>query len=133
LAGTRCVAAPLGVAILANSRPFKGLVICIPVMAILFWWLCSKKRPPWKAVSPRLYLPFVSAMLLCGVFMGYYNWRLTGRPLLFPEVLHYRTYSVPTVFVWQKPAPPSTIGIRNSKLSITDGLAGTRLRTAWMV
>jgi len=96
----------LGAAILANSRPLEGFVICAPVMAILIWRLRSDKCPSWRVTSVRLIVPFIAAMILCGIFIGYYNWRLTGHPLLFPEVMHDRAYSVPPVFVWRMPGPP---------------------------
>lgn len=91
----------LGAAILANSRPLEGVIICIPVLLILFWWLCSKRSPPRKVTVPNLVLPFCAIMLACGIFIGYYNWRLTGDPLLFPEVLNARAYSLPPDFIWQ--------------------------------
>jgi hypothetical protein len=96
----------LGVAILVNSRPVGGLVICLPAMAFLLVWLCGKDSPSWRATLPRLILPFCAVMLLCGMFIGYYNWRLTGSPLLFPEMLNERTYSRSPDFIWQRLEPP---------------------------
>jgi hypothetical protein len=96
----------LGATILANSRPLEGLLICLPVMAIIFWRLCGKQSPAWRVTLPRLVLPFCAVMLLCGIFIGYYNWRLTGNPLLFPEQLNLQTYSRSPVFIWQRPQPP---------------------------
>jgi hypothetical protein len=93
----------LGAAILANSRPVEGLVICVPVMTILFWWLCNRNSPPWRETLPKLILPFCGVALLFGIFIGYYNWRLTGNALLFPEALNERTYSSSPDFIWQQP------------------------------
>lgn len=95
-----------GASILANSRPFEGMVLCAPVLLILFWWLCSAKSPPWRISVPRLVVPFCGLMLLCGLFIGYYNWRLTGNPLLMPEVLNERVYSSSPDFIWQRPRLP---------------------------
>jgi hypothetical protein len=95
----------VGAAILANSRPVEGLIVCAPITLFLFVWLCSKRSPPWRLMFPRLVLPFCAVMLLCGIFMGYYNWRLTGNPLLFPEPLNDRTYGIAPAFVWQKLGP----------------------------
>jgi hypothetical protein len=97
----------LGAAILANSRPMEGLLICAPVMAILFWQLCSNKSPSLRVSLARVIMPFLGAMILCGIFTGYYNWRLTSHPLLFPEELHFRQYSVAPAFLWQKIGPPA--------------------------
>ncbi len=95
----------LGAGILGNSRPLEGLVICAPAMGVLIWWLCSNKSPSWRVTLAYLVLPFCAVALLFGSFMMYYNWRVTGHALLFPELLHNRTYSAPPFFVWQDPGP----------------------------
>ena len=40
------------------------------------------------------------------VFIGYYNWRITGNALLPPHVVHQRDKMNFPVFVWQKLYPP---------------------------
>jgi hypothetical protein len=45
-------------------------------------------------------------MLLCGLFMGYYNWRLTGNPALSPYVLNVRSRFAVPLLAWQKTLPP---------------------------
>ena len=98
----------LGLAILANSRPFEGLLFSIPVALWLLWCLSGKTKP---ARSPRTRVVRVAAplsvvLLLTIAFMGYYNWRLTGNVLLFPHVLNSRTYSSVGLFLWDYPKPP---------------------------
>jgi len=95
----------LGAGILGNSRPLEGFIICAPAVAVLIWWLCSEKSPAWRVTVTRLVLPFCAVSLLFGSFILYYNWRVTGHALSFPEMLHDRTYAVPPVFVWQTPGP----------------------------
>jgi hypothetical protein len=47
-------------------------------------------------------------LLATGAFMAYYNWRVTGNPLLPPFVLNQRTYfRGQPVFIWQKKLPPT--------------------------
>ncbi len=95
-----------GATLLANSRPLEGLILCLPVVAALFWWLCSRRSPAWRVTLPRIVLPFCAVMLLCGIFIGYYNWRGTGHPTLFPYTVNEQTYlSTPTLF-WQAERPP---------------------------
>jgi hypothetical protein len=95
----------LGAGILANSRPFEGLILCLPVGVVLLVRLCRSRRPSWRVVLSQLILPFGAVMVLCGIFMGYYNWRGTGNPLLFPYVVNDRTYFSTHNFVWQKLEP----------------------------
>src|SRR5438552_15841872 len=50
----------LGIAILANSRPYEGLLFCIPVAGWFLWWLVGKTKSP---VSPRTRIVRVLAPL----------------------------------------------------------------------
>ncbi len=96
----------LGSAILANSRPLEGLILCLPVMAVLLTWMFGEKSPSLNVLLPRVILPVCAVGLFCGIFIGYYNWRGTGNLTLFPYVVNDRTYlSTPTLF-WEKLRPP---------------------------
>src|SRR5260370_22566014 len=69
----------LGIAILANSRPYEGLLFCIPLAGWFLWWLAGKTKSP---VSPRtrvvrIFAPLAVLLTLTIFFIGYYNWRLT--------------------------------------------------------
>ncbi len=97
----------LGIAILANSRPYEGLLLCAPAAAWFLWWLAGKTKSK-DAPAARLrkvFVPLCIALTLTAAFMGYYNWRLTGNALLFPHVLNTRTYHTSPLFLWQHPAP----------------------------
>jgi len=97
----------LGVAILANSRPYEGLVFCLPA-AFLFprWvWRSTRERTAGRVTLTRAVMPVCAVLLLTITFMGYYNWRLTGNALLFPHTLNERTYESVPPFFWQKPLP----------------------------
>lgn len=96
-----------GIAILANSRPYEGLIFCVPAAFLFLRWIWRKVQSktgiaiPWgKVIAP------LAAVLICtAAFMGYYNWRLTGNALLFPHTLNERTYESVPPFFWQKPLP----------------------------
>ncbi|HTZ99640.1 MAG TPA: hypothetical protein VMB02_04860 [Candidatus Aquilonibacter sp.] len=96
----------LGVAILANSRPFEGLIFCIPVCIALLVWLFRSRSPAWRVTSVRIVLPVCAMLAVTAAFMGYYNWRVTGHPLLLPYVANSRTYMSQADFVWQRDKPP---------------------------
>src|SRR5712692_5632738 len=91
----------IGVAILANSRPYEGFLFCIPAAAWLFWWLIgrTKSRQSPRARLQNVFAPLGIVLVLTAAFMGYYNWRLTGNPLLLPHVLNKRTYHY-RLFLW---------------------------------
>src|SRR5713101_6413669 len=105
----------LGIAILANSRPYEGLLFCIPVAGWFLWWLAGKTKSP---VSPRtrvvrILAPLAVVILLTIGFIGYYNWRLTENALLFPHVLNTRTYRTTGLFLWDHPKDP--LGYHNQQ------------------
>jgi hypothetical protein len=97
----------LGVAILANSRPYEGFLFCIPAALWFFWWLVGKTkgRESLRVRLQRVVAPLAIVLVLTAAFMGYYNWRLTGNPLLLPHVLNTRTYHTTGLFLWDHKKP----------------------------
>jgi hypothetical protein len=100
----------LGIALLANTRPYEGLLFCLPVAGWFLSWLVGKTK---SSVTPRtrivhVFAPLAVVLILTIGFMGYYNWRLTGNALLFPHVLNSRTYRTMGLFLWEHPKPPLT-------------------------
>jgi len=97
----------LGIAALANSRPYEGLLFCIPVACWFLWWLFGKIKSP---TSPRAFLkvliPVAVLLVLTLGFMAFYNWRLTGNAFLFPYALNSRTYRTTGLFLWDRPKEP---------------------------
>src|SRR5688572_3615797 len=87
------VALGAGLALLVFSRPFEGLILCVPVAIGLAMWSWHSKRLVWI---------FPPAVLLTGAlaFLGYYNYRATGYPLLLPYRLHEVRYGVAPLFVF---------------------------------
>jgi hypothetical protein len=98
----------LGLAILANSRPFEGLLLAVPVAVWFLWWLAGKTSSTVNLRNRviRIFLPVSAVLAITLVFMGYYNWRVTGNALLFPHVLNSRTYRTTGLFLWDHPKPP---------------------------
>jgi hypothetical protein len=100
----------LGVATLANSRPYEGFLFCVPAAAWFLWWLAGRTelRDPLGARVTGVVGPLAIVLILTAAFMGYYNWRLTGKPLLLPHVLNTRTYHTAPLFLWERPKPEIT-------------------------
>jgi hypothetical protein len=98
----------LGISILATTRPYEGLLFCIPVAGWFLWWLIGKTKSPAapRTRIVRVFVPLVVVLTLTSAFIGYYNWRLTGNALLFPHVLNSRTYRTTGLFLWQHPQQP---------------------------
>jgi hypothetical protein len=98
----------LGLAILANTRPYEGLLLSVPVAGWFLWWLAGKTKSPGAlhVRTNNVLLPLSIVLASTIAFMGYYNWRLTGNTLLFPHVLNSRTYRTTGLFLWDHSKPP---------------------------
>jgi hypothetical protein len=98
----------VGVAILLNSRPYEAVFFCVPLAVVFFSWLIGKSksastlRQRWRLVV----LPAVAILLGTLSWMGYYDWRVTGNPIVTPYAVSLRTYDAGALFVWQQPKPP---------------------------
>jgi hypothetical protein len=99
------VALAIGVAILANSRPYEGLVFCLPVAVVMIAWLISRRGPTLRLALGRVIAPAACVLGLTLVFMGYYNWRVTGEISQFPHMLEQRRLGAVPPFVWQAKPP----------------------------
>jgi hypothetical protein len=97
----------LGLAFLANSRPYEGLIFSVPAAVWLVVWLLRRAKSnhaPHASLRPVL-APLLAVLLATAGFMAYYNWRLTGNALLMPHTLNMRTYHSAAVFLWQHAQP----------------------------
>jgi hypothetical protein len=97
----------LGLVVLANSRPFEGLVVSLPAALVLGGWLVSKGRPPLRVALTRVVMPIALALAIAAGGMGYYNFVITGRPLLMPYTVHEQNYARTSTFLLlgEKPEP----------------------------
>jgi hypothetical protein len=91
-----------GLAMLANSRPFEGLVFSLPVGFSLLLWLW---RHPTRSSLTRIALPLVLVLAFAAVGIGYYNWRVTGNSFEMPEGLNRKTYAIAPLFLGLQPRP----------------------------
>jgi hypothetical protein len=98
----------VGLAILANTRPYEGLLFCIPVAGWFFWWIAGKTKSPAppRTRIVKVLAPLAVVLALTIGFIGYYNWRLTGNALLFPHALNSRTYRTMGLYLWDHPKEP---------------------------
>lgn len=95
----------VGLAILANSRPYEGLVFSIPVAIALCAWLAKKKGGELASALRRGIVPIALVVLLAAAGTGYFFWRLTGDPFQFPQELERVQFAVAPYFLWQSPRP----------------------------
>lgn len=91
----------LGLILLANSRPWEGLVLSLPVALVLLYSLLRSHRVPIGTRVLRVVLPIAIVLTLAGVAMGYYFWSVTGSPFRMPYQVGRETYATAPIFLWQ--------------------------------
>jgi hypothetical protein len=95
-----------GMAMLANTRPYEGLVLSLAAVGILIFWIAKNKPQPIAAVLlRRVALPMLLVLAVAGAATSYYFWRVTGDPLRIPQQVNRETYSVARYFYWQAAYP----------------------------
>src|SRR6202167_2502060 len=60
----------LGLVILANSRPYEGFVVSLPVAAAMLWWLTGKRRPSLKLSLSRVVFPLLALLIFGALATG---------------------------------------------------------------
>ena len=91
----------LGLALLANTRPYESLFFAIPIGVAALVWILGKKRPPWGQLLLRIVLPLALLLVVTAAGMAYFFWRVTGSPFRVPYQVNLDTYIAVPYFPWQ--------------------------------
>jgi hypothetical protein len=103
--GVHVTIASLGIVVLANSRPYEGLLTAFSSAVVLLWALHRERRPWLPFLQPRVMMASFLVIAPASAAMGYYNYRTTGNALLLPYVLNERTYAASPRFYLSPPIP----------------------------
>jgi hypothetical protein len=95
----------LGVAILANSRPYEGFVLSLTAGAAMLAWLIGPRRPRLSTSLSLVVAPIAVVLSGAAVVTAYYNYRVTGSPFRIAYQVNRSTYARGPYFVWQGPRP----------------------------
>jgi hypothetical protein len=94
----------LGLAVMANSRPYEGLVFSIAVaVGSLFWlndWGVRNRLLSFVVLFRRVVLPASLVLVIAAAATGYYYWRVTGSPFRMAYAVNRETYAVVPYFLF---------------------------------
>ena len=97
----------LGLVIMANSRPYEGLVFSIAAGAGTLVWLKRRRLPAWPLLFRRLFVPTAYVLAVAAIAMGYFYRRVTGSPFRMTYAVNRQTYAVvPYFLMFSKRAVP---------------------------
>ncbi len=94
----------LGLAILANTRPYESLFFCTPVALVLFRWMFGRDARALQLSIRRVVIPLALVLCVTMLGMGYYFWRVSGSPFRLPYQVNMTTYHM-LYFPWQELKP----------------------------
>jgi len=86
----------VGTILLANSRPYEGLLVCGPAAVALF---LPAIRKPRTLIAPSILI------LIAAGLMAHYDQRVFGSALTLPYQTNRMTYASAPVFLWESPRP----------------------------
>jgi len=95
----------IGVAILVLTRPYEGILLCLPVGVVLGNWIWKGKNRPRVAALARLTAATLAFAIAAVAWMGYYDYRAFGNPLTPPYTIDRNTYAIAPYYAWQHARP----------------------------
>jgi len=97
----------VGLAILANTRPYEGLLLAVVCLGYL-GWATMRRRTGFAVMARSVVVPAIVVLAPAFAWMGYYNYRVTGSALEMPYMVYDQQYTTWSPFLWQtepRPAP----------------------------
>jgi len=89
----------LGLLIMANSRPFEGFIVALPVLTALAVWILYKHRSSIFGIFCSAW-PGLGVLVAGLVLMGLYNYKATGHILKMPYSAYEEQYTSVPVFLF---------------------------------
>ena len=96
----------LGAVVLAGTRPFEGLTVCMAVAAA-FTVALVRRRLRFNTIAQQIAAPVLLTVIPAAAWYLYYNHRTTGDALKMAHQVNRAQYAVVPYWIWQpmKPAP----------------------------
>jgi hypothetical protein len=91
----------VGIVVLALTRPYEGMLLCLPVAAVLGHWAFFGKNRPSRAVLIRRAAASLVLVVAGCAWLGYYDYRVFGSATTLPYTINRATYAVVPYYVWQ--------------------------------
>lgn len=95
-----------GVVVLAATRPFEGVLACLPAGLLLCRWLVADTTVSLSQKLIRWLVPFTALVAAGGWANGTYNRAVTGDALRLPYTIHLRQYFHQGVFKFSEQYTP---------------------------
>ena len=95
----------VGMGLLVISRPYEGVLLCLPVVIYLGNWAIRGRNRPAPAQLARLGALPVFVALVALAWLAYYDYRVFQNPFTLPYAVNRAQYAMAPYYVWQAPRP----------------------------
>jgi hypothetical protein len=95
----------IGLSILALSRPFEGLLLCVPIGFVLLRWALFRSGRPSLAFLLRYSALPLAVIFAALAWLGYYDARAFGNALTLPYSVDRAQYAAAPYWIWESPRP----------------------------
>ena len=96
----------VGVVFLLLSRPFEGFIAIAPGGLYFIFRSISPKYESRRSIFIRSCL-FIGLVIFAGmIWIGYYNYKVSGNVFKLPYMTYQEQYASTPVFLWSEPKPP---------------------------
>jgi hypothetical protein len=94
-----------GAALLVLTRPYEGMLLCLPVLFVVGRWAVKgKNRPTPAGLLAGAILPAAVLVATIG-WLGYYDYRAFGKATTLPYSIDRNTYGIAPYYIWQRQRP----------------------------
>jgi hypothetical protein len=95
----------LGATILMLTRPYEGMLMCLPVGFMAVRWMWKGKNRPRPAVLAGLAVVPLAIIVAGGAWLGCYDLKSFGKATTLPYTVDRATYAIAPYYVWQHSRP----------------------------
>ncbi|MGB8028894.1 MAG: hypothetical protein WCF30_04435 [Terracidiphilus sp.] len=95
----------VGIVLLVLTRPYEGMLLCLPVAAALGHWAWRGKTRLRPVVLLRRAAVPLLLIVAAIAWLGYYDLRAFGKATTLPYVVNRAQYAMAPYFIWQSQRP----------------------------
>ncbi len=116
----------LGSVVLCYTRPLEGVVVITSLLAATVWKISHDRSV--TLATMRMPAIIFTAIGICGAaWLGYYNFRVTGSPLGFPEAVYQSQYGNAPFLVFLPFGVPKELADPHVRLNLNEWERGLAL------
>lgn len=95
----------LGISVLALTRLYECMLLCIFLVLVLAAKLIKAKPKPSFRRALRIAAPAAAVLIATAGWLGYYDHRVNGSATILPYTLDRAEYGIAPYFIWQQQSP----------------------------